>query len=232
MSENTGARATASIPGGRRASDQPHPAKKLRGDLSLIADWIRPGSRVLDLGCGSGALLAHLRTERAVTGYGLEIDTDKAVRCIERGVSVIQTDLDAGLADFDTDSFDYVIMSLTLQAVYFPAKLLEDMLRVGREGIVAFPNFGHLSCRLQLGLGGRMPVSAALPEEWYETSNIHLCTIRDFEQLCRDRGIRILQRTVVDHLHRRSLGARLLPNLLGEVALYRFERNTTPQRPA
>ncbi|MGK2940871.1 MAG: methionine biosynthesis protein MetW, partial [Immundisolibacter sp.] len=112
MSENTGARATARIPGGRRASDQPHPAKKLRGDLSLIADWIRPGSRVLDLGCGSGALLAHLRTERAVTGYGLEIDTDKAVRCIERGVSVIQTDLDAGLADFDTDSFDYVIMSL------------------------------------------------------------------------------------------------------------------------
>jgi methionine biosynthesis protein MetW len=209
---------------GRRAADRQHAANHLRGDHALIAQWIRPGSRVLDLGCGDGALLDHLRRERAVTGYGVEIESDRVVRCIERGVSVIQGDLDAGLADFDNGSFDYVIMSLTLQAVYFPARVLDEMLRVGREAIVAFPNFGHLSCRVQLGFGGRMPVSAALPETWYETDNIHLCTIRDFEALCRQRGIRVLQRTVVNHQHRRTLGARLLPNLLGEVALYRFER--------
>lgn len=209
---------------GRRAVDRHHAVNHLRGDHALIAQWIRPGSRVLDLGCGDGALLDHLRRERAVTGYGIEIEIDKVVRCIERGVSVIQGDLDAGLADFDAGSFDYVIMSLTLQAMYFPARVLDEMLRVGREAIVAFPNFGHLSCRLQLGFGGHMPMSAALPETWYETDNIHLCTIRDFESLCRQRGIRVLQRTVVNHQHRRSLGARLLPNLLGEVALYRFER--------
>ena len=209
---------------GRRAADSAHTADHLRGDHALIARWIRPGSRVLDLGCGDGALLDHLRRERAVTGYGVEIEVDRVVRCIERGVSVIQGDLDAGLADFDNGSFDYVIMSLTLQAVYFPARVLDEMLRVGREAIVAFPNFGHLSCRLQLAFGGHMPVSAALPETWYETDNIHLCTIRDFESLCRTLGIRILQRTVVNHQHRRSLGARLLPNLLGEMALYRFER--------
>ncbi len=213
---------------GRRAADTTHAANRLRGDHALIARWIRPGSRVLDLGCGDGALLDHLRRERAVTGYGVEIEVDKVVRCIERGVSVIQGDLDAGLADFDNGSFDYVIMSLTLQAVYFPARVLDEMLRVGREAIVAFPNFGHLSCRLQLGFGGHMPVSAALPETWYETDNIHLCTIRDFESLCRQRGIRILQRTVVNHQHRRSVGARLLPNLLGEVALYRLERGSKP----
>jgi methionine biosynthesis protein MetW len=212
----------------RRATDQRHEANRLRGDHALIAQWIRPGSRVLDLGCGDGGLLAHLRSQRAVTGYGIELEIDKVVRCIERGVSVIQGDLDAGLADFDTGSFDYVIMSLTLQAVYFPARLLEEMLRVGREGIVAFPNFGHLNCRLQLAFGGRMPMSAALPETWYETDNIHLCTIRDFEALCGRLGIRILQRTVVNHQHRRSLGARLLPNLLGEMALYRFERSPGP----
>jgi methionine biosynthesis protein MetW len=212
----------------RRATDQRHEANRLRGDHALIAQWIRPGSRVLDLGCGDGGLLAHLRAERAVTGYGIELEIDKVVRCIERGVNVIQGDLDAGLADFDMGSFDYVIMSLTLQAVYFPARLLEEMLRVGREGIVAFPNFGHLNCRLQLAFGGRMPMSAALPETWYETDNIHLCTIRDFEALCDRLGIRILQRTVVNHQHRRSLGARLLPNLLGEMALYRFERSPDP----
>jgi methionine biosynthesis protein MetW len=209
-----------------------HPsAPHLRGDHALIAQWIRPGSRVLDLGCGDGALLDHLRRERAVTGYGVEIEIDRVVRCVERGVSVIQGDLDAGLADFDTGSFDYVIMSLTLQAVYFPARVLAEMLRVGREGIVAFPNFGHLSCRLQLAFGGHMPVSAALPESWYETDNIHLCTIRDFERLCERLGIRILQRLVVNHQHRRSLGARLLPNLLGEVALYRFERHPASLTP-
>ena len=196
----------------------------LRPDLDIISEWIAPRSRVLDLGCGDGTLLSHLRTTRQVSGYGLEIDGAHIVKCIQAGVNVIQTDLDAGLSDFDADSFNYVIMSQTLQAVYYPERLLDEMLRVGRQGIVTFPNFGHWQCRVQIALGGHMPVSRTLPSEWYNTQNIHLCTLRDFEKLCETKGITILQRTVVDHAHHTSLGMRLLPNLLGEIALYRFER--------
>ncbi|HEX2242116.1 MAG TPA: methionine biosynthesis protein MetW [Gammaproteobacteria bacterium] len=197
----------------------------MRADLEIISEWIQPGTRVLDLGCGDGTLLEHLSNSRDVTGYGLEIDDDNIIRCIERGVQVIKTDLDAGLADFfDENSFDYVVMTQTLQAVRYPADLLDDMLRVGREGIVTFPNIGHWQSRLHLGLSGRMPITRALPSEWYDTANIHLCSLRDFEGLCRQRKIEILQRTVVDYAHRTSWGARLLPNLLGEIALYRFCR--------
>jgi methionine biosynthesis protein MetW len=197
----------------------------MRADLEIISEWIQPGTRVLDLGCGDGTLLEHLSNSRDVTGYGLEIDDDNIIRCIERGVQVIKTDLDAGLADFfDEDSFNYVVMTQTLQAVRYPADLLDDMLRVGREGIVTFPNIGHWQSRLHLGLSGRMPITRALPSEWYDTANIHLCSLRDFEGLCRQRKIEILQRTVVDYAHRTSWGARLLPNLLGEIALYRFCR--------
>lgn len=198
----------------------------LRPDLDIISEWIAPESRVLDLGCGDGALLRHLRDTRRVTGYGLEIDDENIVKCVASGINVIQTDLNAGLAGFfDDNSFDYVIMTQTLQAVRYPVRLLDEMLRVGREGIVTFPNFGHWVCRAQLALGGHMPISRTLPNEWYDTPNIHLCTIKDFEALCRREHIHILQRTVVDHAHRFSLGARLLPNLLGEIALYRFRRD-------
>ena len=196
----------------------------LRPDLDIISGWIRPGARVLDLGCGDGTLLSHLHETRQVTGYGIEIDPDNVEACIRAGVNVIQTDLDAGLSDFDEDSFDYVVMTQTLQAVRYPARLIDEMLRVGREGIVTFPNFGHWRCRVQLALQGRMPVVRTLPYEWYDTPNIHLCTIRDFEALCRRKGIEILQRAVVDHAHRSSLVMRLLPNLLAEIALYRFRK--------
>lgn len=195
----------------------------LRPELRIIADWISPGSRVLDLGCGGGTLLAHLRDNRQVSGYGLEIDQAKIVQAVDKGVNVIQTDLDAGLTEFESNSFDYVVMSQTLQAVHYPERLLEEMLRVGREGIITFPNFGHWSCRLQL-LFGHMPVTPSLPNTWYNTPNIHLCTLRDFEALCSEKAFRILERTVVDHAHQTSLPMRLLPNIMGEVALYRFQR--------
>ena len=195
----------------------------MRADLAIISEWIKPGSRVLDLGCGDGTLLAHLQATRNVTGYGLEIDDDNIVACIDKGVNVIQTDLDAGLAAFfDEDSFDYVIMTQTLQAMTHPDRLLEEMLRVGREGIVTFPNMGHWRNRLYLTFKGRMPVSRTLPNAWYDTPNIHLCTIRDFEELCAERGIHLLQRQVVDYSHRSP--QHILTNLLGEIALYRFCR--------
>lgn len=196
----------------------------LRPDIELISEWIRPGSRILDLGCGDGALLAYLRDRRQVSGYGLEIDEDKITRCIQAGVNVIHTDLEAGLSDFDDASFDYVIMTQTLQAVQHTERLLDEMLRVGREGVVTFPNFGHWRCRLQLALGGRMPVVKTLPHAWYNTPNIHLFTICDFEQLCHDKGIQLLQCVVLDHAHRFSPGLQFFPNLLGEVALYRLGR--------
>lgn len=200
----------------------------LRADLALISQWIRPGSRVLDLGCGDGALLDYLRTERAVTGYGLELETDNVVRCVQRGVDVLQLDLDRGLPDFDDGAFDYVVMAATLQAVYYPVRLLNEMLRVGRQGIVTFPNFGHWRSRVDIALRGRMPLSPALPHEWYDTPNIHLCTLRDFDRLCQQQSIRVLERKVVDHQHRTRWAARLLPNLMGEIAVYRFERAPLP----
>ncbi|NOY62162.1 MAG: methionine biosynthesis protein MetW [Gammaproteobacteria bacterium] len=199
-------------------------AAQLRADLAIISEWIEPGSSVLDLGCGDGALLACLQDNRQVSGYGLEIDSENIARCVAAGVNVIQTDLDAGLSEFDDSSFDYVVMAHTLQAVSYPERLLQEMLRVGREGIVTFPNFGHWLNRLGLAFGGRMPVSRTLPQAWYDTPNIHLCTLADFELLCEKNGIAILQRTVVDYAHRASFIAGLAPNLLGEIALYRFQR--------
>ena len=195
----------------------------MRGDQLSIAQWIAAGSRVLDLGCGDGALLDFLQRERGVTGYGIEIDSQNIIKCLAAGVNVIQSDLDRGLSDFDDNSFDYVVMTETLQAMRYPHQLLREMLRVGREGIVTFPNFGHWKCRLQIALG-RMPVTEHLPHTWYNTPNIHMCTIRDFEALCHSEGIQILERRAVDTLHRAAFGMRWLPNLLAEVALYRCRR--------
>lgn len=198
-------------------------ANGLRVDYAIISDWITPGARVLDLGCGDGVLLHHLQSTRKVRGYGLEINPAEVIRCVERGVNVIQADLDAGLAQFETDAFDVVLMAEALQVVLRPDRLLEEMLRVGKRVIVTFPNFGHWRCRLGL-LFGQMPRSGALPNQWYDTPNIHLCTVRDFEQLCAARRIAVSRRSVVDSQHRPNLGSRLWPNLLGEIALYELRR--------
>ena len=197
---------------------------ELRADLQVVADWITPRSRVLDLGCGDGLLLRHLYERHAVTGYGLEIDPEKIASSVANGVNVLQTDLDEGLSDFDADSFDHVVMTQTLQAVQRPDRLLQEMLRVGREGIVTFPNFAYWRLRYYLAVLGRMPMSGALSYRWYETPNIHLCTLHDFEELCRQLGIRILERRVLSHDFKRPLVAGFMPNLLAEIALYRFCR--------
>jgi methionine biosynthesis protein MetW len=197
-------------------------AMKLRTDLALLSDWIKPNSHVLDLGCGDGTLLAHLRDTRAVNGYGVDIDEHKLIRCIEAGIYVIHSDLNNGLSQFTDKRFDYVILTQTLQALKRPDLLLLEMMRVGKEVIVTFPNFGHWACRLDIFFHGQMPLSQALPNEWYRTENIHLCTLKDFEQLCRTLKIEIMQRAIVDTDHRSTVLMRLWPNLMGEIAVYRL----------
>ncbi|MEK6806437.1 MAG: methionine biosynthesis protein MetW [Pseudomonadota bacterium] len=191
---------------------------ELRPDLAHIAGWIRPQSNVLDLGCGDGALLAHLATH-GVRGYGLEIDPDNIARCLRRGVNVIEADVDEGLREFSDGSFDYVVMNQALQAMQRPDRVVSEMLRVGRTAIITFPNFGHWRVRLALA-AGRMPVTPALPETWFNTPNIHLCTVADFEDLCQKQGWRVLQRSLLNHQLRDGFLTQLAPNLFSEVALY------------
>lgn len=198
----------------------------LRPEHRLIADWIGQGSRVLDLGCGDGAFLAELQRTKGVTGYGIEIDPDNIVACIARGVNVVQANLDEGLSGFDPDSFDHVVMTQTVQTMRFPHQLIDDILRIGREAIVTFPNMGHWRCRLQFA-AGRMPVTRHLPNTWYDTPNIHMCTIDDFEELCRARAIAVVERATVDSQHRAKIGMQVWPNLLAEIAIYRLRRQRT-----
>jgi methionine biosynthesis protein MetW len=187
-----------------------------RPDFAAIAQWVDRGARVLDLGCGDGSLLRFLWQVRQTPGYGVEIDDARVLACVANDVNVLQVDLESGLSLFADGSFDCVVLSLTLQAMRHQERILREMLRVGREAIVSFPNFGHWSARLQVMLG-RMPVSASLPYEWYETPNLHHCTITDFEDLCRKLGVRIRERLV---LHE-GKPVSVMPNLLGSLAVYR-----------
>lgn len=197
----------------------PVPVLDGRADLDAIAAWVAPGASVLDLGCGEGLLLKYLQQSREVRGYGIEISDANVLACVKNGVNVIQSDLEAGLAGFDAGSFDYVILSQTLQAMHHTEEIIVEMLRVGRQGIVSFPNFGYWPQRLQI-MRGRMPVSEVLPYLWYNTPNVHLCTLADFEDLCASRGVRILERIVMQDGRR----IRVAPNLRGSVAVYRFEK--------
>ena len=190
-----------------------------RADFAAIANWVKSGARVLDLGCGDGTLLNFLAERRDTIGYGVEIDDEGILACVRNSVNVIQGDLERGLSGFADGSFDYVILSQTLQAVRSSDRIVREMLRVGRQGIVTFPNFGYWRNRLQV-MGGNMPQSDNLPYAWFDTPNIHLCTITDFESFCRSHGVRILERIVMTG----GKAVTLAPNLLGSLAVYRFER--------
>ena len=192
---------------------------KARADFEVIARLIPQNARVLDLGCGDGSLLQFLSETRDVNGYGVEIDHDNVVACVRNGVNVIQDDLETGLADFGNDWFDFVILSQTLQAMRHTEVVVDEMLRVGRQAIVTFPNFGYWRNRVAVTLG-KMPVSENLPYAWYDTPNVHLCTIADFEAFCARRAIHIRDRVVLAH----GSPIERMPNLLGQLAVYLFER--------
>jgi methionine biosynthesis protein MetW len=197
-----------------------------RLDFLLVTDMVEPGSRVLDIGCGDGSLLALLRDRKGVDGRGIELSRDGVNACLAKGLPVIQGDADTDLADYPDDAFDYVILTQTIQATKQPKAVLEHLLRIGRRAIVSFPNFGHWSVRLDVVLRGRMPVTKNLPYSWYDTPNIHFCTIRDFVELCREVGAQMEKAVALD------AGGRpvrvTLPwwawNLLGEQGVFLLKR--------
>jgi len=193
----------------------------MRYDLTQIQTWIPAGSKVLDLGCGDGEFLRQLQEERNVNGTGLELDPGNLIAAVSRGINVVQQDMDLGLGNFPDGSFDLVVMAHALQVLHRPHRVLEDMVRIGREAIVTFPNFGHWRCRLSLGLQGRMPVSDTLPYSWYDTPNIHFCTVKDFEALCKQLNIEIIDQDIVAGSGAGWL-ARIMPNLFGVTAIYRI----------
>lgn len=196
----------------------------MRLDQQIAGNWIKPNSKILDLGCGDGTFLAAMQQKYQVRGYGLEINQEKITKAIAKGLNIIQQDLNLGLSQFSDQSFDSVIMAQALQAVEAPDVLLQDMVRVGKQAIITFPNFAHWKTRSFLAFKGMMPVSDALPYMWYNTPNIHLCTFRDFEQLCADNNIQILDRLAVNGNQQDSLLSKYIPNLFGEIAIYRVSK--------
>ena len=192
----------------------------IRPDFDVVTNWVPQGASVLDLGCGDGELLARLQRERGSLGYGVEIEDSAVLACLDRGLNVLQGNIESGLNLFDDGAFDVVILSQTLQATRHTEALVREVLRVGKSAIVTLPNFGHWSVRWQLGVGGRMPVSKRLPYQWYDTPNVHFSTITDFDVFCADKGITVERRAAL-------AGGRaitFLPNVRGETAVFQIRR--------
>lgn len=194
----------------------------LRYDLSLIASWIKEGSRVLELGCGEGDLLYWLKKEKAVKERGIEIEESKVEKCIEKGISVLQGDINEEIEDYPDNSFDYAICSQTLQQVFEPMSLIHSMMRVAKMGVVSFPNFGHYKVRMQLAFTGRAPVTKELPYSWHDTPNIRVLSLTDFEKFAEEVGYKILKRVSINTKNNQRQGKLItvLPNLLATYGIF------------
>jgi methionine biosynthesis protein MetW len=201
---------------------------KMRFDLQIIASWIEPRSRVIDLGCGEGDLLKFLMHHKGVTGNGIEHNESKAAQCIEKGLSVLQGDINEEVLDYPENTFDYVILSQTLQQVYEPDTLIRSMLRIGKKGIVSFPNFSHWGCRLQLLLSGYAPVTKQLPYEWYNTPNIRVITIKDFKKFIHEVGFNILKGVAINTHSENRFGKiiAVMPNLRATYGIFLIGNGT------
>jgi len=202
------------------------PPPQIRVDLQLMADIIPPGSRVLDVGCGDGTLLAYLGAYKKVDGRGLELSMARVRAAVSQGLSVMQGNLETDLKDYPAGAFDYAVLSQTLQATHHPKAVLDELLRIGKRAIVSLPNFGHWSIRFSLLTGGRMPVTKTLADSWYDTPNIHLCTIQDFLDLCRTMNVRIESGVALDAKGRKQSfsATSLLANLFSEQAIFVLTR--------
>ena len=193
----------------------------LRSDIDTILDWVTQGSRVLDLGCGDGELLAALTKQKAISGLGVDIDAGNLIAAVDKGLCVVQQNMEDGLSNFNSQSFDVVIIAFSLQVLTRPHTVLERVVDIGNEAIVSFPNFGHWRSRLSLLFSGRMPKTKALPYSWFDTPNIHFCTVNDFERLCDQLQIEIIERKTSEGGH---ILAKLWPNLFAKSASYRIQR--------
>jgi len=193
----------------------------LRSDIDTILDWVTQGSRVLDLGCGDGELLAALTKQKAISGLGVDIDAGNLIAAVDKGLCVVQQNMEDGLSNFNSKSFDVVIIAFSLQVLTRPHTVLERVVDIGNEAIVSFPNFGHWRSRLSLLFSGRMPKTKALPYSWFDTPNIHFCTVNDFERLCDQLQIEIIERKTSEGGH---ILAKLWPNLFAKSASYRIQR--------
>ena len=188
-----------------------------RYDFPIIENWTHQNSKVLDLGCGDGSLLNYLKEKKDIKGFGIEKNKDNWLLSLKNNIDVIQMDLEAGLAGFETNSFDLVILSRTIQSMNHIEEIIHEMMRVGKEVIITFPNFGYWKNRFQI-MQGNMPVSDELPYKWFETPNIHLCTIQDFDNLCRANKIKVEQRLILTD----KKSVNFYPNLFGALALYKL----------
>ena len=191
-------------------------------NLNFINQWITPNSSVLDLGCGQGSLLEKLTNSLKIKGYGIEIGNQNIELCLEKGLNIIEQDIDEGLENIGTKSFDTVILSETIHVLKKPDQALKEITRIGKNSIVTIPNFAHWSSRISLLTKGRMPLSDSHPNSWYESENLHLCTLKDFEDLCNTLNIKILDRILISSLNRNSAYLNFLPNLLSYYAMYKL----------